>query len=98
MAAEVKYVRIQQNGRMTLPADIRKRLGIRMGDYVVIEATPDGALISMPQAASALKALDQVGAAPREKGVTLEDWMESGREIREEVYREMYGHLEPRSS
>ena len=98
MAAEIRYVRIQENGRITLPADTRKRLGIKKGDYVAIEATPDGVLITMPQSASAPKALDQMGAALREQGVTLDDWIESGREIREELYREMYGHLEPRNS
>ena len=90
MAAEVKYVRIQEKGQVTLPADIRKRLGLKKGDLVAVEETPDGVLIT-PQAVLALKALDEMGAILREQGVTLEDWMESGRAIREELYREKYG-------
>ena len=90
MAAELKYVRIQEKGQLTLPAEMRKRLGLKKGDYVAVEETPDGVLIT-PQAALALKALDEMGAILREKGVTLEDWLKSGRAIREELVREQYG-------
>ena len=93
MATEIKLVRVQEKGQVTLPAAIRKRLGLKKGDYVAVEETSDGVLIT-PQAALALKALDEMGAILREKGVTLEDWMESGRVIREELVREQYG-LDP---
>jgi antitoxin PrlF len=93
MAAELKLVRVQEKGQVTLPAGIRKRLGLKKGDYVAVEETPEGVLIT-PQAAQALKALDQMGAILREKGVTLDDWLESGRAIREELVREQYG-LDP---
>lgn len=90
MAAELKLVRVQEKGQVTLPADIRKQLGLKKGDLVAVEATPDGVLIT-PQAVLALKALDEMGAILRAKGVTLDDWMESGRAIREELVREQYG-------
>ncbi len=93
MAAELKLVRVQEKGQVTLPADIRKQLGLKKGDLVAVEATPDGVLIT-PQAVLALKALDEMGAILREKGVTLDDWIESGRAFREELVREQYG-LEP---
>ncbi len=90
MAAELKLVRVQEKGQVTLPADIRKQLGLKKGDLVAVEATPDGVLIT-PQAVLALKALDEMGAILRAKGVTLDGWMESGRAIREELVREQYG-------
>ncbi|MBA3450252.1 MAG: AbrB/MazE/SpoVT family DNA-binding domain-containing protein [Chloroflexia bacterium] len=93
MAAELKLVRIQEKGQVTLPANIRKRLGLKKGDLVAVEETPDGVLIT-PQAVLAIKALDEMGAILRENGVTLDDWMESGRAIREELVREQYG-LDP---
>ena len=93
MAAEPKLVRVQEKGQVTLPASIRKQLGLKKGDLVAVEATPDGVLIT-PQAVLALKALDEIGAILREKGVTLDDWIESGRAIREELVREQY-RLEP---
>ena len=97
MAAEVRYVKIQAKGQVTIPADIRKRLGLKTGDYVAVEETPEGVMIR-PQAVLALKALDEMGAILREKGVTLEDWMESGRAVRKELYREKYGHLADKNS
>jgi AbrB family looped-hinge helix DNA binding protein len=93
MAAQPNLVRVQEKGQVTLPAAIRKQLGIKKGDLVAVEVTPDGVLIT-PRAVLAIKALDEIGAILRDKGVTLEEWMESGREIREELAREQYG-LDP---
>jgi hypothetical protein len=38
-----------------------------------------------------LRALDEMGAALREKGVTLDEWIESGREVRAQLIDERYG-------
>jgi AbrB family looped-hinge helix DNA binding protein len=38
-------VTITPNGRMSLPADIRKRLGLAGGGSLVIEETPDGVIL-----------------------------------------------------
>lgn len=97
MAAEVKLVRIQDKGQLTLPADMRKRLGLKKGDYVAVEETPEGVLITS-RAIAAIRALDAIGEALKEQGLTLEDMIESGREIREELYREQYGHLDAKNS
>jgi AbrB family looped-hinge helix DNA binding protein len=94
MATETKLVRVQENGQITLPASIRKRLGLKKGDLVAVEETSEGVLIT-PQALLALRDLDRMGTALREQGVTLEDWLESGRQIREELSREKYGGASP---
>jgi AbrB family looped-hinge helix DNA binding protein len=90
MAAERKFVRIQEKGQATLPADIRKQLGLKKGDLVAVEGTPEGVLIT-PQAVVAAQALDEIGAILREQGLSLDDLIESGREIRGELLRELYG-------
>jgi AbrB family looped-hinge helix DNA binding protein len=61
MVSESELVRIQEKGQVTLPAEVRKRLGLKKGDLVAVMATPDGALIT-PQEISSTKALDQIGA------------------------------------
>ena len=38
-------VNIRPNGRMSLPADIRKRLGLKAGGAVFIEETEDGVIL-----------------------------------------------------
>lgn len=90
MAAERKLVRIQEKGQVTLPAEFRRRLGLKKGDLVAVEETPDGVLIT-PQEVVALKALDEIGAALKEQGLTLDDMIERGRAIRGELLQEMYG-------
>jgi len=85
-----KYVRIQEKGQITLPVDLRRQLGLKKGDLVAVSATDDGLLLT-PQEVIATKALDEMGAILREHGLTLEELIESGREIRGELAREWYG-------
>jgi AbrB family looped-hinge helix DNA binding protein len=93
MTSETKLVRVQEKGQVTLPAAVRKRLGLKKGDLVAVMETPDGVLIT-PQEIVASKALDQIGAILREQGVSLEELIEAGRGGREELVREEYG-IEP---
>jgi len=90
MALEKKLVRVRSRGQMTLPAEVRQRLGIETGDMVVLADTPEGILIT-PQDDPVLRALDRIGAALYEQGVTLDELIESGREERTALVRERYG-------
>jgi AbrB family looped-hinge helix DNA binding protein len=90
MAAGRELVRLQEKGQVTLPADIRKRLGLKKGDLVAVEGTPEGVIIT-PQGVLALEALEEIGKALKEQGLTLEEMIESGREERDELLRELYG-------
>jgi AbrB family looped-hinge helix DNA binding protein len=90
MAAERGLVRIQEKGQITLPADIRRRLGLKKGDLVAVEGTPDGVLIT-PQEVVAAKAHDEIGAILRAQGLSLDELIESGREMRDDLLRELYG-------
>jgi len=85
-----KLVRIQEKGQVTLPADVRRRLGLKKGDLVAVTETDEGVLIS-PQYVVAMKALDRVGRILREQGVDLDEMIESGRDIRGELLSEEYG-------
>ncbi len=85
-----KLVRIQEKGQVTLPADVRRRLGLKKGDLVSVVETTEGILI-IPQEVIANKLLDQIGEALREKGLTLAELIESGREIRGQIVQEKYG-------
>ena len=85
-----KLVRVQEKGQVTLPTALRKHLGIKKGDLVAITETPDGILIT-PQEVIAMRALDRIGEALRERGLTLEELIESGREERGKHIEERYG-------
>ena len=90
MPSTRKLVRVQEKGQVTLPADVRRRLGLKKGDLVEVTETDEGVLIS-PRQVVAMKALDRVGQILREQGVDLNEMIESGRDIRGDLLTEEYG-------
>lgn len=87
-----KYSRVQKKGQVTIPLELRAKLGIEEGDMVTFTETSDGILICT-QETQLMRALDELGAELRSAGITLEELIESGREGREGIMREKYGHL-----
>ncbi len=85
-----KLVRVQEKGQVTLPTEIREKLGLKKGDLVSVVETNEGILIT-PQQVVANKALDKLGEALKGKGLSLEELIESGREIRGQMVKEKYG-------
>ena len=92
---ERKLVRVQEKGQVTLPSDVREKLGLKKGDLVAVMETADGILIT-PQQVVANQALDKLGEVLRKKGLSLDELIESGREIRGQMVKEKYG-LDPNS-
>jgi antitoxin PrlF len=90
MAGDVKLGVVQKRGQVTIPIEFRRKLGMEEGDVVAFIETEEGILIS-PRAVLAMDALDRIGEALKKQGVTLEELMESGREIREQMVAEKYG-------
>jgi AbrB family looped-hinge helix DNA binding protein len=89
MTTSRNLVRIQEKGQVTLPAAIREHLGLKKGDLVSIVETPLGVLIK-PQALVATDALNRIGEALREKGLSLDELIESGRDERDQLLKEFY--------
>lgn len=87
---ERQFVRLQEKGQVTLPAKARRRLGLKKGDLVAVTETPEGLLIT-PQELLAAQDIAQVNAALREHGLSLEEIIASGREIRSQIIKDRYG-------
>jgi antitoxin PrlF len=80
---------VQEKGQVTIPAEIRRKLGLKKGDLVAFVETEQGVLIS-PQEIVAMETLDKLGEMLKEKGISLDELMASGREIRGEIASEKY--------
>jgi antitoxin PrlF len=90
MAQEVKLAVVQKRGQVTIPIELRRKLGIEEGGVVAFIETENGVLIS-PREVLAMNALDRIGEVLREQGISLEELIESGREIRGQMVEEEYG-------
>jgi len=88
--SELKLSTVQEKGQVTIPAEIRRKLGLKKGDYVAFVETEDGVLISRREVVT-MKALREIGESLKEKGISLEELLGSGRNIRAELLEEMYG-------
>ncbi len=81
---------IQENGQVTLPKELRREYGLRKGDTVVFERTEEGWIVRKDEP-DPMKLLDELGEILAARGVTLEELIASGRDIRGAIVREQYG-------
>lgn len=89
-------VRVQEKGQVTIPSQIRKKLRLKKGDLVMFEETEAGILIK-PAEVLVSDALAEIGKALQAKGITLEEIIERGHEIREGLIKSEYGLEEDES-
>src|SRR2546427_591520 len=88
--AALKLSVVQEKGQVTIPTEIRKKLGLKKGDRFTFVETDKGVVIS-PQEGVALEAMETIGKMLKAQGLTLEEMMERGREIRGQIVKEQYG-------
>src|SRR3990170_553408 len=86
----VAAVRVQEKGQVTIPLEIRRKLGLKKGDLVSFVETDKGILIQ-PAEVIVSAALEMIGESLKAKGVTLDELIERGRTIRAELIKEEYG-------
>ncbi len=87
---KLKVSRLQERGQVTIPLEIREKLGLEPGDMIAFIETDQGILIS-PQEMVAMEALDKMGELLKEKGITLEELIDSGRLIRGDLIEKEHG-------
>jgi antitoxin PrlF len=90
-----KLSMVQAKGQVTIPREIRQKLNIKKGDLVTFIETEQGVVIQ-PAEVVVASALDEIGRALKERGITLEEMIDRGREIRGELTDQKYGRV-PRS-
>ena len=82
-------VRVQEKGQVTIPQEIREKLDLKKGDMVTFVETDAGVVIK-PAEVVVSDALDEIGRALKEKGISLEELLDRGREIRGELIEDEY--------
>jgi|tagenome__1003787_1003787.scaffolds.fasta_scaffold15589036_2 antitoxin PrlF len=89
-AASRRVIQVESEGQITLPADLRKKLGLKRGDLVSVVETPAGLLLTN-EALIAKQDFEHVESELGKQGLSLDELIESGREIRGDLLKEMYG-------
>ena len=89
----ISAVRVQEKGQVTIPLEIRRKLKLRKGDLVTFVETEAGIVIK-PAEIVASDALKEIGVALRKSGVSLDEWLASGRNIRGDLLKEEYNLTE----
>jgi AbrB family looped-hinge helix DNA binding protein len=90
-------VRVQEKGQVTIPLEIRQKLNLKKGDLVTFVETEDGVIIK-PAEVIVMDALDKIGKALKDSGVSLEEFIERGREIRGEIVEGTYANTDSEST
>jgi AbrB family looped-hinge helix DNA binding protein len=93
MATPARLFRVEDeagDGQMALPAELREKLGLKRGDMVSVVETPDGLLLTSRRA-EIERDLARVDAELSEHGLSIDELVESGREIRGDLVKERYG-------
>ena len=68
----LKVSRVQKRGQVTIPADVRQRLGLEEGDLVAFIETAIGYVIS-PQEVVSAEALEKMESYFQQRGLALGD-------------------------
>ena len=87
---ELKRFKAADDGTLTIPSEVREALSAKPGAEFVLLETEQGVLVTTRRRIVNW-ALDSIGEELRANGVTLEELIESGREIRKDLLWEMYG-------
>jgi AbrB family looped-hinge helix DNA binding protein len=90
MGQGVRLGVVQRRGQVTIPIDLRRKLGVEEGGVVAFTETEEGILISRREVL-AMDALDRIGEALKTQGITLEELLETGRDRRQRMVEEEYG-------
>ena len=80
---------VQSKGQITIPAQIRKNFGLKKGALVAFIETTKGIIIS-PQETIAMETMDKIGNALKKKGITLNELMKNGRDVRGKLIKRDY--------
>lgn len=87
MATALKVSRVQKKGQVTIPLEIREKLGVQEGDFVAFVVTNEGILISLQEVVP-VKTLDDVESRLEDKGGRFEEFFGFSQRIARQPIKE----------
>lgn len=88
--SERKFVRVQEKGQITLPAEVRRRLGLKKGDLVAVEETERG-LLHSPQKTPSQSEANRIVEVLQERGLSLDDFLRANEGDRTDILKGALG-------
>lgn len=83
-------VQVRQRGQMTLPAELRREMGIEEGDLFTVVPMGDSLIITRKRLVVP-ELIDKIVEIMKKEGVTLEDLLAGLEEQRVRYNKEKYG-------
>ena len=87
--AEAYVCKVTSVGQVTLPKEVRKKLGIGNKDYIIFQKVGDTYFVRKVEVEEYL--LEKIRKKVKKSGITREKLDEVMREVRKEVWRKTYG-------
>jgi bifunctional DNA-binding transcriptional regulator/antitoxin component of YhaV-PrlF toxin-antitoxin module len=85
--------RLADGGKLTLPLEIRKKLGVKDGDRVAFIIDEQGVRMVNPSILALEKAQEALAGVAERSGLDTEEKVNAYcKEIRRELYQEQYAH------
>lgn len=86
-------VQIRSRGKITIPAQLRSKYKFQEGDFFTILDLEDGSFLLKPGISEVDKLSAKIEKSFQEEGVTLDELFETLREVRRELFQELYGDI-----
>lgn len=83
-------LQIRAKGKITLPANLRKKYRLEEGDVMTLIELGDGTFMLSPGTSKVMESADKVAKMLKDDNVTLEDLLETLDDERKNYYREHY--------
>lgn len=87
---ELKVSRLTSKGQVTVPKNIRKRLGLQEGDRVAFVEENDKIILKKASVYTFDQLADEIASETEKLGVTEADVLQELERVREELWNEKY--------
>lgn len=89
----LETTRMQDRGVVTIPEEVRLKLGLEKGSTLVFIETEDGRIEVRALAPEDMDVLDSMGAVFLEQGIDAEQWLTLSRRSRRKLFQQRYPGL-----